>query len=152
MKRPVASTILFVVSVIAAMNGHANADTLPPGATAISGSVPVIVAGGDGTATLPIKVPERQVFVLTDIEVGFFLLALEVYIFGEDPSAPRFQGVAHGSYFPSSSTGTFSYERFFQTGLVFSAAPTITVRQCGIGGCGAGRTRVSFSGYFITAP
>jgi|GEM_PF-4267013 len=144
MNRKSVDRIFLVATVVIACAWRANADTLPSGATPISGSVAITLVGRDAIATLPFDVPDGQVFVLTDLEIARMTGSNTIQVFAaDDPDTPRLQGEAQGS--------SASYQRTFQTGLVFSAAPTIKLPEC-IFSCGPTFTRVSFSGYFKGAP
>jgi hypothetical protein len=113
----------------------AQADTLPIGAIAVSGS---FIANQGIVEAYPIEVPKGMVFVLTD--VSFARGAGDIDLFApEDLTNPRFSfyrdlpgaGIVHA----------------FQTGLVFFGAPSVRARQGDL----SGRARVSFSGYFLPA-
>src|SRR5262249_49566765 len=122
MRKQGGDTIFLVASLVVTFGWRANADTLPMGATPISGSVAITQVGPDAVATLPLEVPDGQMFVLTDLEVALSTGNGIIQIFApEDPDNPRLQGLTQGS------TGRFGYQRNFQTGLVFSAAPTIKI-------------------------
>jgi hypothetical protein len=142
MKTQIRNTNFWVLGlVVAFLAGPANADTLPAGATPISGSVAITRVGTDSFATLPFDVPDGQVFVLTDLEVARLLGGATLQILApEDPDTPRLLGLAQ----PQS--GSASYQRIFQTGLVFSTTPTIKFPNCSIS-CPPD-ARVSYSGYF----
>jgi hypothetical protein len=137
-------------TVIVVGVGHSVlADTLPPGATPISGTAHFIRVGSNADVFLPVDVPEGQLFVLTDISIPLGLSKLTQVFGQEDLTNARFEGRA-------SPAGSGSlYRDTFQTGLVFTSAPLIRVFDCyNPFSCfnPFETDRVSFSGYLKPAP
>ena len=139
-----AALLLFIFSLSPA---SVPADTLPNGATPISGTASEFrVNGDDFEVTLPFSVPEGQVFVLTDIGVSMQLSTdkrLAIYA-AEDLVRPRsVASIALGS-----SSGFHAlYQNRFETGLVFESPPIVRLITC-LSLCQRGDPVVSFSGYF----
>ncbi len=116
--------LLAVIGLV--VSASARADTLPPGAQPISGTLAADT--GIHLRPLPITIPDGWVFVLTDHEVS----SQGVQIFSaEDPTYPRWRSVG-------------SYSHSFQTGLVFSTPPLISI-------AGPFGGFFSFSGYLLPA-
>jgi hypothetical protein len=105
-----------------AASASVRADTLPPGAQPISGYLDGVISG----TPLPITIPDGWVFVLTDYESSTQSVAI---FSSEDPEHPRFRSAA-------------SYNRSFQTGLVFPTPPLVSVG-------GMFGAFFSFSGYLL---
>jgi len=149
MRNPLVAVI--GILVVVGVSHSSLADTLPPGATPISGTARFIPAGLNADVFLPVDVPEGQQFVLTDIAVSLSMTKL-TQIFGqEDLANPRYEARAFAVY---SQSLTSQYRDRFETGLVFTSAPLIRVLNCyAIGSCFTSETdRVSFSGYLKAAP
>lgn len=129
----------------------AQADTLPPGATPVSGTVEFALVEQVFEAQLPVDVPKGQQFVLTDAAIpGLRNSYILIQFFAPDDLVnPRFEG-SPGSASAGSSTGYVSYAVSFQTGLVFSGAPTVKLPVCS--GCFSQSRRFSFSGYLKSVP
>jgi hypothetical protein len=117
------------------------------GATPVSGSIALTRDGVDAVATLPIEIPKGQVFVLTDIEATILYEYVVWILNADDPNNPRFQGVGHAHW--NGTSNSYDYQRSFQTGLVFSAAPIIRVINGCLLACAGDNQRASFSGYLM---
>jgi len=109
----------------------AQADTLPLGATPVSGAW--TTGGFSGGRPFPIQIPAKHVFVLTDLTVVPNVQNFEIRLYETDPGNPR--------YVLREQDG-LNAKVTFQTGLVFSNVPSISFNST------LSNAWVSFSGYF----